>query len=47
MAITPFYNKDITIFAETNFRNQRKPFGIKRADREKHIYILGKTGMGK
>lgn len=47
MAITPFYNKNITLFAETNFRNQRKPFGIKRADREKHMYILGKTGMGK
>ncbi len=47
MAITPFYNKDITLFAETNFRNQRKPFGIKRADMEKHMYVLGKTGMGK
>jgi len=47
MAITPFYNKDITLFAETNFRNQRKPFGIKRADMEKHMYVLGKTGTGK
>jgi len=34
-------------FAETNFRNQRKRFGIKHADRGKHIYIIGKTGMGK
>lgn len=38
---------DITLFAETDFRNQRKRFGIKRADRRLHMYIIGKTGMGK
>ena len=38
---------EITFFAETNFRNQRKRFGIKTADRRKHTYIIGKTGMGK
>ncbi len=37
----------ITYFAETNFRNERKKFGIKRQDRTKHTYIIGKTGMGK
>lgn len=37
----------ITFFAETNFRNQCRRFGIKRADRRYHMYILGKTGMGK
>ncbi len=37
----------ITIFAETNFRNQRKKFGILRDDRRRHMYIVGKTGMGK
>ncbi|MCL4705002.1 type IV secretion system DNA-binding domain-containing protein [bacterium] len=37
----------ITFFAETNFRNQHRRFGIKRADRRYHMYILGKTGMGK
>lgn len=47
MPITPFTNKDITVFAETNFRNQRKKFGIKRADRKRHMYVIGKTGMGK
>lgn len=36
-----------TLFAETNFRNQRTRFGIKRKDRTKHTYIIGKTGMGK
>jgi CxxC-x17-CxxC domain-containing protein len=38
---------NITYFAETNFRNERKKFGIKRQDRTKHMYIIGKTGMGK
>ena len=40
-------NSDITLFAETNFRNQRRRFGIKRDDRRRHMYIIGKTGMGK
>lgn len=40
-------NNDITIFAETNFRNQRTKFGIKRDDRRRHMYVIGKTGMGK
>lgn len=40
-------NNDTTIFAETNFRNQRVKFGIKAEDRRKHVYIIGKTGMGK
>lgn len=37
----------ITFFAKTNFRGQEKLFGIKREDRRYHIYIIGKTGMGK
>jgi len=45
--LKPYYHKDITLFAETNFRQQRKPFGIKKEDRKKHMYIVGKTGMGK
>lgn len=40
-------NNYITIFGETNFRNQRKRFGIKQTDRQRHTYIIGKTGMGK
>jgi len=38
---------DITIFAQTNFRNQRRRFGIRRDDRLRHMYLIGKTGMGK
>lgn len=37
----------ITYFAETDARNNKRKFGIKRADRSKHVYIIGKTGMGK
>ncbi|MBU1015083.1 type IV secretion system DNA-binding domain-containing protein, partial [Patescibacteria group bacterium] len=37
----------ITFFAETNFRNQRRKFGIKEDDRRRHFYAIGKTGMGK
>ncbi len=39
--------KDITLFAETTFRNTRRKFGIKTDDRRRHIYVVGKTGMGK
>jgi hypothetical protein len=37
----------ITYFAVTDTRNKRTPFGIKREDRSRHSYIIGKTGMGK
>lgn len=37
----------ITYFASTNSRGGSVPFGIKRKDRERHMYIIGKTGMGK
>ncbi|MFA5107235.1 MAG: type IV secretion system DNA-binding domain-containing protein [Patescibacteria group bacterium] len=37
----------ITLFGETNFRNQKRRFGIKLDDRRRHMYVIGKTGMGK
>ena len=40
-------NNEIIFFAETNFRNIRKKFGIKLDDRRRHVYVVGKTGMGK
>ena len=40
-------NDEITFLGLTTFRNQRKKFGIKTDDRRRHIYIVGKTGMGK
>mgnify|MGYP001286620076 CR=1 FL=1 len=38
---------DISFFARTNFRNQDRIFGIKEDDRRRHMYVIGKTGMGK
>ncbi len=38
---------EINFFAKTNFRNREVPFGIKQDDRRRHMYVIGKTGMGK
>lgn len=40
-------SNEITFFAKTNFRNREVPFGIKGDDRRRHMYVIGKTGMGK
>ncbi len=37
----------VTYFAETDARNKRLKFGIKAKDRTRHVYVIGKTGMGK
>ena len=37
----------ISYFARTNHRNLRVPFGIKQEDRLSHMYMIGKTGVGK
>jgi len=39
--------EEITYFGVTTFRNLRKRFGIKTDDRRRHVYVVGKTGMGK
>jgi hypothetical protein len=39
--------KQINFFARTEYKNALKTFGIKREDRRKHTYIIGKTGTGK
>lgn len=41
------HEKDVVYFAKTNFRNQLRKFGIKTDDRRRHVYVVGKTGMGK
>src|ERR1700674_2724312 len=38
---------DVLRFAQINFRNDQRVFGIKAEDRFSHIYIIGKTGTGK
>ncbi|MDD4989549.1 MAG: type IV secretion system DNA-binding domain-containing protein, partial [Candidatus Pacebacteria bacterium] len=37
----------VTYFAETDSRNKKIKFGIKAKDRTRHVYVIGKTGMGK
>ncbi len=40
-------DRRITYFASTHTRGKREMFGIRAIDRGKHIYVIGKTGMGK
>jgi energy-coupling factor transporter ATP-binding protein EcfA2 len=37
----------ITYFGQTDARNKKANFGIKAKDRTRHVYVIGKTGMGK
>lgn len=37
----------VTYFGATHTRGQNEMFGIRGIDRGKHIYVIGKTGMGK
>ena len=37
----------VTYFAATDARGRKQPFGIKAKDRPRHMYVIGKTGMGK
>ncbi|MES2226103.1 MAG: type IV secretion system DNA-binding domain-containing protein [Patescibacteria group bacterium] len=37
----------VTYFAATDSRGKRTPFGLKAKDRSRHMYVIGKTGMGK
>lgn len=38
---------EVSFIGITNFRNEDKKFGIKRIDRRRHLYVVGKTGSGK
>ena len=37
----------VTYFAQTNSRGKEVSFGIRSEDRGRHMYVIGKTGMGK
>ena len=41
------HENDIIFFGRTNYRNAMRKFGIKTDDRRRHVYVIGKTGMGK
>lgn len=45
--VVPYDPEHITYFAETDARNQRLKFGIKSRDRTRHMYVIGKSGVGK
>jgi energy-coupling factor transporter ATP-binding protein EcfA2 len=45
MPSTP--DNDVVLFGQTEFRNAIQHFGIKLDDRRRHMYVVGKSGMGK
>jgi len=45
--LTDEEKQKVNFFAQADFKNSETIFGIKDADRRKHVYIMGKTGAGK
>jgi hypothetical protein len=39
--------EELTLLGEALFRGERQMFGIRPDDRRRHMYVIGKTGMGK
>lgn len=39
--------KDINAIGKVRFKNQETTYGLQRADRRRHLYVIGKTGTGK
>jgi hypothetical protein len=39
--------KHINLFARTQFKNEQQIYGLRRPDRRRHMYVIGKTGTGK
>lgn len=39
--------KEINPYAKVIYKNQEVVYGLKRADRRRHMYVIGKTGTGK
>jgi hypothetical protein len=39
--------ENLTILGDSSFHGQRLRFGIRPDDRRRHMYMIGKTGMGK
>lgn len=38
---------EVSLFGMTNYHNNTDVFGIKRVDRRRHLYVVGKSGSGK
>jgi hypothetical protein len=43
----PTQGEDVSIYGVTNYHNTFQKFGIKREDRRRHLYVVGKSGTGK
>lgn len=43
----PEIKENTNVYAKTIYKNKDSVFGIKRYDRRKHMYVIGKTGTGK
>ncbi len=37
----------LSLIGQTTYRNEGRIFGLKRIDRRRHLYVVGKTGSGK
>jgi hypothetical protein len=45
--LTDEQKADVNFFGRTEFKNRQMVFGIKKVDRRRHFYVIGKTGTGK
>ncbi len=43
----PTHGDNISMFGITNYHNTFQDFGVKREDRRRHLYVVGKSGTGK
>lgn len=43
----PTGGQEVCMFGMTNYHNNFQHFGIKREDRRRHLYLVGKSGTGK
>ncbi len=41
------HEPEVSAFGMTNYHNNFIPFGIRRSDRRRHLYAVGKSGSGK
>ena len=39
--------KTLNVMAQLEFKNKPHTFGLRREDRRRHLYVVGKTGVGK
>ena len=45
--IVASHDPALAVFAESDYRSVRVPIGVYDEDRLRHMYVVGKTGVGK